>query len=156
MRQRQFLLRDVGAAFLYRRASRGSSCSNSSINFRGCSHHSSHPRRVGGCGSPPRPLHTCRAVFTHLNFGLLYIGNTDFYNGRLDSDRYMSVMYKDPLPSDMGIMAGWDYLDDNSPTVELIPERNMETGIEEPARFSASSGLASCNANRQTAPISVF
>ena len=35
----------------------------------------------------------------------------------------MSVMYKDPLPSDMGIMAGWNYLDDNILTVELIPER---------------------------------
>lgn len=61
----------------------------------------------------------------------LFIGNTYFYNGRLDSDRYMSVMYKDPLPANMGIMAGWNYLDDNSPTVELIPERNMETGIED-------------------------
>ena len=88
-----------------------------------------------------------RCIYS-LKFWTAFIGNTDFYNVRLDSDRYMSVMYKDPLPSDMGIMAGWDYLDDNSPTVELIPERNMETGIEEPARFSASSGLASCNAVR--------
>ena len=43
----------------------------------------------------------------------------------------MSVMYKEPLPQNMGIIAGWNYLDDNSPTVTLVPENFMETGIED-------------------------
>lgn len=62
------------------------------------------------------------------NNGNVFIGNTYFYNGR---NKYMSVMYKEPLPQNMGIIAGWNYLDDNSPTVTLVPENFMETGIED-------------------------
>lgn len=60
--------------------------------------------------------------------GKIFIGNTYFYNGR---DKYISIMYKESLPENMGIIAGWNYLDDNSATITLIPEKCLETGIED-------------------------
>ena len=59
----------------------------------------------------------------------LYIGNTWFYN-RAGHD-YMSVMYHLPVPEDMDLMDGWNWLDDNDPRVTLVPEVSMETGIED-------------------------
>ena len=67
-------------------------------------------------------------IFYRDSNGYLFIGNTYFYNGR---DKYMSVMYKECLPPNMGVMAGWNYLDDNSPTVTLVPEQDMQTGVED-------------------------
>ncbi len=63
--------------------------------------------------------------------GNLYIGNTFFYNGRGVADDWMSVMYKDPLPEENGILSGWNWMDDNSPFVTLVPEENAETAVED-------------------------
>ncbi len=60
----------------------------------------------------------------------LYIGNTYYYNGRGNLD-YMSVMYKEELPEEKGIMMGWNYLDDNSARVTLVPTDSMCTGVED-------------------------
>lgn len=60
--------------------------------------------------------------------GKLFIGNTYYYNGRGNMD-YLSVLCKDPLPEERGIMEGWNWLDDNSPNIILVPEETMETGI---------------------------
>lgn len=61
--------------------------------------------------------------------GKMFIGNTWFYNKA--GDDYMSVMYHLPLPADMSVMEGWNWLDDNDPRVTLVPEKAMETGIED-------------------------
>lgn len=62
--------------------------------------------------------------------GKLYIGNTWFYNRPGDND-YMSVMYKEALPANMGVIEGWNWLDDNDPRVTLVPEKTMEMGVED-------------------------
>lgn len=59
----------------------------------------------------------------------LFIGNTWFYN-KAGND-YMSVMYHLPIPKDMSLMEGWNWLDDNDPRVTLVPETSMETGVED-------------------------
>lgn len=59
----------------------------------------------------------------------LFIGNTWFYN-KAGND-YMSVMYHLPIPKDMSVMEGWNWLDDNDPRVTLVPEISMETGVED-------------------------
>lgn len=63
--------------------------------------------------------------------GKLFIGNTSYYGGRGDGDNYMSIMCKDPLPENMDVMMGWNYLDENSPFITLVPEKNIQTGIED-------------------------
>ena len=63
--------------------------------------------------------------------GELYIGNTYFYNGRGTGPDWMSVMYAEPLPEKNGILLGWNWLDDNSPRVTLVPEEHAETGVED-------------------------
>ncbi|MBQ9327805.1 MAG: hypothetical protein IJ225_04635 [Solobacterium sp.] len=63
--------------------------------------------------------------------GKLYIGNTYYYNGRGDADDWMSVMYKDALNEENGILLGWNELDDNSPNITLVPEAAAETGVED-------------------------
>ena len=70
-------------------------------------------------------------VLTRSEDGKLFIGNTYFYNGRGTADDWMSVMYPDALPEDRGIIMGWNYLDENSPAVTLVPEANAETGVED-------------------------
>lgn len=62
--------------------------------------------------------------------GKRFIGNTSYYNGRGNMD-YLSILCKDPLPEDMDIMMGWNWLDDNSPNIILVPEETMETGVED-------------------------
>lgn len=61
--------------------------------------------------------------------GQMFIGNTWFYN-KAGND-YMSVMYHTPLPKNMSLMDGWNWLDDNDPRVTLVPEKSMETGVED-------------------------
>lgn len=61
--------------------------------------------------------------------GKYYIGNTWFYN-KAGND-YMSVMYHEPLPKDKDLIEGWNWLDDNDPRVTLVPEKSMETGVED-------------------------
>ena len=63
--------------------------------------------------------------------GALYIGNTYFYDGRGFGPDYLTIMYKEPLPGGMAIIDGWNWLDDNSPRVIMVPEQTMETGIED-------------------------
>lgn len=62
--------------------------------------------------------------------GKKYIGNTYYYNGRGNLD-YMCVMCKDSLPDNMDLIMAWNWLDDNSPAVTLVPEVSMETGVED-------------------------
>ena len=69
--------------------------------------------------------------------GKLFINNIYFYNVRGDHD-YLSIMCKDPLPENMGLMMGWNWLDDNSPNILLVPEESIETGVED---FMYSHGL---------------
>ena len=62
--------------------------------------------------------------------GKLFIGNTYYYGGRGNMD-YLSILCKDSLPEEMDIMEGWNWLDDNSPNIILVPEETMEIGIED-------------------------
>ena len=63
--------------------------------------------------------------------GKLFIGNTYYYNGRGTGADWMSVMYAEALPESKGILLGWNWLDDNSPKVTLVPENTAETGVED-------------------------
>lgn len=67
-----------------------------------------------------------------------YIGNTSYYNGRGNACDYLSVMYRDKLPADMEVVQGWNWLDDNSARIALIPEESMRVGVED---FLAARGL---------------
>lgn len=60
-----------------------------------------------------------------------YIGNTYYYNGRGSNCDYLSVMYRDQLPEGMEVVQGWNWLDDNSARIALIPEENMRVGVED-------------------------
>ena len=63
--------------------------------------------------------------------GKLFIGNTYFYDRKGNDADWMSVMYSDALPEDMDIMLGWNWLDENSPNIILVPEATPETGVED-------------------------
>ena len=63
--------------------------------------------------------------------GKLFIGNTCFYNGRGHAEDWMTFMYEESLPEENGILLGWNWLDDNSPHVTLVPETAAETGVED-------------------------
>ena len=58
--------------------------------------------------------------------GALFIGNTYDYHGRTPDSRYLSIMYHESLDETLGIMGGWNYLDDNSPTITLVPVPEIE------------------------------
>lgn len=62
--------------------------------------------------------------------GKRYIGNVYYYNGRGGKD-YLGVFCKDALPENLGVIMGWNWLDDNSPNIILVPEDTMETGVED-------------------------
>ncbi len=70
--------------------------------------------------------------------GKLYIGNVYYYNGQGKND-YLGIFCKDPLPEDKGIIMGWNWLDDNSPYITMVPESDMETGVED---FMFANGRA--------------
>ena len=61
----------------------------------------------------------------------LFIGNTYYYNGRGIGPDWMSVMYAEAMPEEKGILLGWNWLDENSPRVTLVPEVAAETGVED-------------------------
>ncbi|MCI5723525.1 MAG: hypothetical protein MR283_05910 [Erysipelotrichaceae bacterium] len=63
--------------------------------------------------------------------GALYIGNTYNYHGRTPESQFMSIMYRESLDETKGIMAAWNYLDDHSPTITLVPESEMSLGVED-------------------------
>ncbi|MCH4207679.1 MAG: hypothetical protein LKF79_00675 [Solobacterium sp.] len=69
--------------------------------------------------------------------GERYLGHTFFYNGRSGYE-YLLFLYKQPLPENMGIMDGWNWLDDNSPSVYTIGESTIQTGVED---FLYANGL---------------
>lgn len=69
--------------------------------------------------------------------GRTFIGNVYFYDSRGRMD-YLAVLCKDPLPEEEGLMMGWNWLDDNSPHINLVPEESMETGVED---FLYANGL---------------
>ena len=63
--------------------------------------------------------------------GALFIGNTYDYHGRTPDSRYLSIMYHESLDETLGIMAAWNYLDDNSPTITLVPVSKMSLGVDD-------------------------
>ncbi|MEE3487275.1 MAG: hypothetical protein VZT48_04135 [Bulleidia sp.] len=62
--------------------------------------------------------------------GKVFIGSTLFYNRGGNND-YMNVMYKEALPEGMGVMDGWNYLDDNSAYIILVPEQTAKVSVED-------------------------
>ena len=60
--------------------------------------------------------------------GKLFIGNTCFYNGRGHAEDWMTFMYEEALPEENGILLGWNWLDDNSPHVTLVPKIKQQLG----------------------------
>ena len=56
--------------------------------------------------------------------GDYYLGHSFYYGGR--NSEYLMFLYKDKLPMDKGLVAGWNYLDDNSVLtwVEMPTKRN--------------------------------
>ena len=72
------------------------------------------------------------AIFYKDEYQKTHIGCTYFYNGRGVGDDWMSVMYEEPLPDDIdSVILGWNWLDDNSAMVYLVPTDSAETGIED-------------------------
>ena len=63
--------------------------------------------------------------------GKLFIGSTFYYNGRGNADDWMSVLYKDAMPEEEGLLMGWNKLDDCSPNIFLVPEADAGTGVED-------------------------
>ncbi|MBR4454949.1 MAG: hypothetical protein IKS32_01850 [Solobacterium sp.] len=61
----------------------------------------------------------------------LYIGSVFYYNGRGRGDDWMGVFYEDPLPEENGLIMGWNWLDDNSPRVVLVPVPDATVGVED-------------------------
>ncbi|OCN04851.1 hypothetical protein A4S06_10120 [Erysipelotrichaceae bacterium MTC7] len=57
-----------------------------------------------------------------------YIAHSFIHNGR--EGKYLSILYKDPLPTG-DFIAGWNYLDDNSFSMVMIPEKNQEMAVED-------------------------
>ena len=70
--------------------------------------------------------------------GKLHIGSTYYYNGRGRGDDWMSVLYEEPVPEENGVLMGWNWLDENSATINLVPTDSAATGVED---FLYSHGL---------------
>lgn len=62
--------------------------------------------------------------------GKVFIGNTLFYDRGGNND-YMNVMYKEALPEGSGVMDGWNWLDDESAYIILVPEQTAKTAVED-------------------------
>jgi len=61
--------------------------------------------------------------------GKRYIGTISYFGGDIQERRYLSVLYKDPLPEGDDLMACWNWLDDNSVNVYLDYTSSMELGV---------------------------
>ena len=79
------------------------------------------------------------ALFYKDEFQKTHIGCTYFYNGRGVADDWLSVLYEEPLPDDIeSTILAWNWLDDNSAKIYLVPTDTPETGIED---FLYGNGL---------------
>ena len=79
------------------------------------------------------------ALFYKDEYQKVHIGFTYFYDGRGVADDWLSILYKDPLPDKAeSVIMGWNWLDDNSAQIYLIPTDKPETGIED---FLYGNGL---------------
>jgi len=70
-------------------------------------------------------------LFYRADNGKFHIGSTNYYNGRGVADDWLSVLYEEPLPEENGIIMGWNWLDDNSALINLVPTDKAATGIED-------------------------
>ena len=79
------------------------------------------------------------ALFYKDEFQKTHIGCTYFYNGRGVADDWLSVLYEEPLPDDIeSTILAWNWLDDHSAKIYLVPTDTPETGIED---FLYGNGL---------------
>jgi hypothetical protein len=69
--------------------------------------------------------------------GDYYLGHSFYYGGR--NSEYLMFLYKDKLPMDKGLVAGWNYLDDNSVNTVLVGEENNQIAVED---FLYAHGMA--------------
>ena len=53
--------------------------------------------------------------------GKLFVGNTFSVKGTNHSRDWMSALHREPLPEEEGLILGWNRLDDNLPSMTLIP-----------------------------------
>ena len=60
-----------------------------------------------------------------------YIGSSSFYGGSDPNRQNLSILYKEPLPTDRDPIMGWNYLDDNSPFIYLVYTNLMETAVDD-------------------------
>lgn len=70
--------------------------------------------------------------------GKCFVGNMNYYNGNTPDSKYMSILFKEPIPEGMELIDGWNYLEDHSPYVYLVPSSSMNVAIED---FLYSHGL---------------
>lgn len=63
--------------------------------------------------------------------GKRYVANVNYYNGKTKDSLYLAMMFKEAVPQEMDLLEGWNYLEDNSPYVYLIPEASLEIAVED-------------------------
>jgi hypothetical protein len=63
--------------------------------------------------------------------GKLFVGNTFSVKGMNHSRDWMSALHREPLPEEEGLILGWNRLDDNLPSMTLIPEETAGMGVED-------------------------
>ncbi|MDH6366959.1 MULTISPECIES: hypothetical protein [Breznakia] len=67
-------------------------------------------------------------VMVYFNGSERYLAHSFIHNGR--EGKYLSILYKDPLPEG-DFIAGWNYLDDNSFSMVMVPEVSQELAVED-------------------------
>ncbi|MCI5773964.1 MAG: hypothetical protein MR210_05315 [Erysipelotrichaceae bacterium] len=80
-------------------------------------------------------------MITKNDEGEIHLAHSFYYGGR-DEAKYLLFLYKDALPKNLDLLAGWNYLDDNSIKTVIIPEVNHRTSIED---FIAAFNIPSLN-----------
>lgn len=57
-----------------------------------------------------------------------YFSHSFIYHGR--DGKYLQFLYKDPLPEG-DFITGWNYLDDHSYRIVMVPEPSQEVAVED-------------------------
>lgn len=70
-----------------------------------------------------------RIVMLYKSEGEIYLGHSFIYRGR-DGSKYLLFLYKEPLPMN-DVLDGWNYLDENSVKITIVPENTHEMAIND-------------------------
>ena len=62
--------------------------------------------------------------------GETFIGSSFHDNSKRKMNNYI-VLYKDSLPSDKSCFDGWNFLDDNSDNIYLVPNEHSEVAVDD-------------------------